>query len=962
MSETPRNQIRLQAITGSLSDISTIANQSLADADRLQPAGADQIAASSLEGILGQLAASVKRIQGDSGKDFTEVAAGVFKHAESVFSGSISITDDLQVKGNDIKDGNGDVVITMSGDGNKLTTLAGDLKVAGDTIKSSTADALQLDGANVEVKGDLQITGNDIKASDGAATISMSARDVTIAGDLQVSGNDIKASDGVTTITMSARDVIIAGDLQVSGNDIKASDGITTISMSGRNITVAGDLAVNGGDLTTSQTTASLFNATATTVNIAAGATSGVNIGNAASDVTLAGDLRVNGNDIKASDGIATISMSARDVTIAGDLQVSGNDIKSSAGTAVITLANNDAIFADRVDIVGDAAVSGSLTSLGVISGSSHLLIGGNITGSNMVLYGDLALNGGDITTTQSVASIFDTTATTILIGNDATLIELGAAAGIVDIAGDLKVSGNDIKDSGSNTRISMFDGVAVLSTVNASYAAEETSVSYGGDQGTITLPASWTSVDISLVATEFDRTFAVPSLSSDSSSIVATVSWSGTTYTGGQSIVVPRHATGTITFAGGGTFSNGSVTVTSSAPTVNPTVEISADLRVKGNDIKDSRNDVMVSFSGDGQKLTTLAGDVKIVGNSIRSSDGLVTMEMSGRDVMVSGSMSLSGSELAFVGAANSDASIKLKTGGDFSIRGGVLSNGQPVVGLELTGSAMGFVDGYMIGNWTRPTLSLADSAADWQSFKNAFGEVSLLNAIKSAAGGFGDGVHLFKATGSISANTPVQSTSIVRQQGTHFGTSFTATDVSTRNENIKLYLNGQLLISKSFDATNYDYDVFGDGSTVSFNFELQQDDTIVAIVPMAVASTDDYVSTIGYDLCGTVDGKPASSEVVFKLVMPRDALFNSGYAYADVAPVSSLTLQIQRGVASGGSISYSQVGSITFSPGSATGVVSWTGGYVTINRTEVVRIVAPAVVDATFSSPVFTLIGVEA
>lgn len=1231
---TPRSQIRLAAVTGSLTAISDIANQSLSAQSRLEPSGADQIEASNLEGILGQLAASVKRIQGDSDKDFTEVAAGVFKHATSQFIGILSassdlkvgghvtgsgdaifggdlqvkgndikdsagnvritmaqagatlttqneqrnpmdsssvtftgdqgeiqiysvspitmnfqptsygrvltitgelsnyglfdmsngqivsfpytiapgasfglafssagamfgsgavvvtstaqaggpakvvIDSDLQISGNEIKDSNDDVVITMSGDGAKLTTLAGDLKVAGNTIKSSTADAIELSSSNVEVKGDLQVTGNDIKASDGSATISMSGRDVEIKGDIQVSGNDIKASDGSVTISMSARDV-----------------------------TVAGDLAVNGGDITTTQTTMNVFNATATTVNMA-GAATVVNIGAAAGNVVVAGDLQVSGNDIKASDGTATISMSARDVTIAGDLQVSGNDIKSSAGQTVITLSNDDATFADQVNVTGDfkvatdkftvasasgdtviagdlavnggditttqtaaslfnanvtslniageataveigssngvvtvagdlavdggditsvqttvsifntvattvnmageasavnigaagslvtvagdlevggnniksstgdtaiilngidvrisgsasvdqnLSVTGSIGAIGIISGSSDLIIGGNITGSNALIFGDLAINGGDIT--SSAASFnFVTSSTSVVIGN---------AAGNVTVAGDLIVSGNDIKDSDSVTRITFDDGIPDYVTFDLTYTINADTQTYNGDQGTIVFPSTWVNETLTLNASDSERSFALPSITSDLSyPFTATTSWDNQTYTGGNTIVVAKGVSGTITFAdgNGGNLSNGTITVTASAPTLSASVKIAADLRIMGNDLRDSNNDTVITFSGDGQKRTILSGDLEIDGNKIRASDGSTTITLAGRDVVSAGGVAVSGSAINFVGdGSNLDANVDLKTGGVLTLRGGNLTGSVGAVAVRLSGSTLEFADQHMAGTWTDAGISLADSSAEWQSFKNVFGERSIISAISAGASGFGDGLHLYKVSSAQSGPVTLAGSSLTRPGGTTFTNSYLATPASTRNENIRMYLNGQLLVSKSFDSVDYDYDIAWDGSEVTFRFDFDVDDTISAVIPLSVASTDGYIATIGYDLCGTINGKPASSEVVFKLVMPRSAMFNSGYAYADTPATSQVIMKIQKGVYSAGSITYSDIGTITYAAGVAEGAVAWVNGSQSVSRGDILRVVAPSVVDATFASPVFTLIGLE-
>jgi len=1131
-SPTPRSQIRLAAVTGSLTAISDIANQSLSAQSRLEPAGAAAIGATDLEGILGQLAASVKRIQGDDTKDFTGVAAGVFKHATAQFIGVLSASSDLkvgghitgsgdailggdlQVKGNDIKDGNGDIVITMSGDGNKLTTLAGDIKVTGNTIKSSTADALELLGADVEVKGDLQVTGNDIKASDGTATITMSARDVTIAGDLQVSGNDIKSSTGAVAIQLTGSSVTVSGneiisgtltaigvisgssrllvgshisgsgDIKISGmidadnakigggfgssgvtiyNDgaINADGGIFSMqsvsanggfgnggteigrqlrlgaerglatpysilvgdyntstkyfevtaagaisgsgglqiggNITGSNMMLYGDLALNGGDITTTQTTATVFNANATSVNIAGGATSGVNIGNAASDVVVAGDLKIAGNDIKASDGSVTITMSGRDVivagdvavnggdvitsqttatlfntvattvnmagaatavsigastglvTLAGDLQVAGNDIQSSTGAVAIQLTGSS------ITVSGNEIVSGTLTTLGIISGSSDLQIGGNITGSNALFYNDVAINGGDITTTQASFN-FVTASTAVVIGNN---------AGTVTVAGDLIVSGNDIKDSASVTRITFDDGVPVYSTQNLTFAIDGDTQTYSGDQGTITFPASWITEVITLASTSTQRSFVLPSvLSSLSNALVAVTSWDNQTYSGGSTITVAPGVSGTITIsdANGGSFTNGSITVTAYAPTLTASLKVAADLRVMGNDIRDSNNDTVITLSGDGQKRTILAGDLELDGNKIRASDGLTTITLSNRNVITSGSVNISGSTMAFVGSgANADASVDLLTGGILTLRGGNLTGSYGSVAVRMSGSTLEFSDQYMAGTWSDAGISLADSSAEWQSYVNTFGQRSIISAISAGASGFGDGLHLYKVASPVTGPVTINGSSLTRPGGTTFTNSFLATPGSSRNENIRMYLNGQLLVSKSFDATDYDYDVAWDGSTITFKFNFDVDDTISAITPLSVASTDNYIATIGYDLCATVNGKPASSEVVFKLIMPRTAMFNGGYAYVDIAATSQVVLKIQKGVYSAGSITYSDIGTITYAAGAASGTVAWTGGSQNVSRGDVLRVVAPSSVDATFSSPAFTLIGLE-
>jgi len=87
--------------------------------------------------------------------------------------------------------------------------------------------------------------------------------------------------------------------------------------------------------------------------------------------------------------------------------------------------------------LVGTVSGSnGIISSAGVISGSSDLLMGGNITGSNIILKGDLAVNGGDITSTAGTFNILSTTNITNLYGSSLLL----GATGNVNLSGSATV------------------------------------------------------------------------------------------------------------------------------------------------------------------------------------------------------------------------------------------------------------------------------------------------------------------------------------------------------------------------------------------------------------------------------------------------------------------------------------------------------------------------------------------
>jgi phage baseplate assembly protein gpV len=128
----------------------------------------------------------------------------------------------------------------------------GGLIIAGNTVHKFTwdnaDDAWHLTDSLV-VAGDVTVTSNIIKNSDGEAAITMNAdRETTFANSIQINGNVIRESGGVDTITMHANtNVTIAGDLQVSGNQIKASTGDDTQSFIGANVSFPGRITFASG-------------------------------------------------------------------------------------------------------------------------------------------------------------------------------------------------------------------------------------------------------------------------------------------------------------------------------------------------------------------------------------------------------------------------------------------------------------------------------------------------------------------------------------------------------------------------------------------------------------------------------------------------------------------------------------------------------------------------------------------
>jgi len=91
--------------------------------------------------------------------------------------------------------------------------------------------------------------------------------------------------------------------------------------------------------------------------------------------------------------------------------------------------------------VTGSSLTSvGTLTSIAV-SGAASFGSTIAVTGAGTIT-GDLAVNGGDITTTAATATVFNATATTLNIGQAATTVSVGALTGTTTVRNGLTVTG----------------------------------------------------------------------------------------------------------------------------------------------------------------------------------------------------------------------------------------------------------------------------------------------------------------------------------------------------------------------------------------------------------------------------------------------------------------------------------------------------------------------------------------
>jgi hypothetical protein len=139
----------------------------------------------------------------------------------------------------------------------------------------------------------------------------------------------IAGTTGTGTVDLQTQTLTVAG----TTNEIETAASGQTITIGlPNNVTITGDLAVNGGDITTTALTASLFNSTATQVNIGGSALQ-MRIGNGAGTITIPGNLTVQGTT-------TTISSSVLEIADQFILLASGSNVDVDGGLIVQNAAN----------------------------------------------------------------------------------------------------------------------------------------------------------------------------------------------------------------------------------------------------------------------------------------------------------------------------------------------------------------------------------------------------------------------------------------------------------------------------------------------------------------------------------------------------------------------------------------------------------------------------------------------
>jgi hypothetical protein len=217
----------------------------------------------------------------------------------------------------------------------------------------------------------------------------------------------IGATSGTATIRNTTvaitNNATVGGTLGVTGNATLSG----TLAVTG-NQTNTGDLAVNGGDLTTTSTTATLFNANATTLNI----------GQAATTVSIG-----------ATSGTTTVR---NNLTVTGDLTINGTTTTVNATT--ITVDDKNIELGSVASPSNTTADGGGITLKGATDKTLNWI---NATGAwtssedfNLVTGKTYEINAVNVLDASSVLG----SATTATLAGAATTLTIGATSGTATI------------------------------------------------------------------------------------------------------------------------------------------------------------------------------------------------------------------------------------------------------------------------------------------------------------------------------------------------------------------------------------------------------------------------------------------------------------------------------------------------------------------------------------------------
>jgi hypothetical protein len=404
------------------------------------------------------------------GKYFTDKLdhqPGTLTASSAILVDSNSKIDNLKV---DNLDFNGNTISTTDTNGNLSLTPNGTGVVVAAKLEVSdlTSGRVTFAGANGRLIDTTNLTFN-------TSTNELGVSGSVLVDNVKIDGNTISTTDsnGNLSLTPNGTGVVVAAKLEVS--DL-IDTGVAYVGANGRlvdstnftfttatgELSIIGELTVDDININGSTYTGAVTNGDLVFLPNGTGVLSVAGTTNYESNVTSDDDIP---NKKYVDDSITALNASSN-MDLSGDNNTSA-EITLASETLAFRSGTNDGITVEVAQGTGGDSANVFVT----VSLDQALATTSSPQFNNLTLTGDLAVNGGDVTTTATTFNLLNTNATTVNFAGAASSISIGAGTSTVTfnddvvITGDLTVNGDTV--TVNTTNLSVEDPLIRLATGN---------------------------------------------------------------------------------------------------------------------------------------------------------------------------------------------------------------------------------------------------------------------------------------------------------------------------------------------------------------------------------------------------------------------------------------------------------------------------------------------------------------
>jgi hypothetical protein len=565
------------------------------------------------------------------------------------------------------------------------------------------ADGAVIDAIQIGISSDgiIDTSSGNLVLHSATGTVEV-AQHFNVLGDLDVSGN---VYIGGTTVTLRGTDVFIENKDIVLGYTTSVTPNDTTANHAGVAIastegTPLISFAVSGIN-TLPDTYKQMMWFKSGTLGFSTDMFA-FNYGVAIGTTTVADGTRLAvGSDVTVTD--TTVSAPVGNfTTLTGSL--TGTISTATRATLVDTTTATNGTYYPALLTSSTGTTSAAVNVDAGISYASNT--------DTLTLTGDVAVNGGDVTTTATTATVFNTNATTVNAFGAASTLNFGATTGTATLSNPTVV--------GSQATQNLYNTVA-------------TNLNFGGDATALVMGAATgiTTVSNNLTVGGDIRVNGNDIQASDGNTNITLTSNTLTTFAGDIKV--------------GGNDLQASDGNTNITLTSNTLTTFAGDVRINGNDLQASDGNTNITLTSN--TLTAFAGDIKVGGNDIQASNGTTAITLSSADVTVAGDLQITGNDIKSssgdiaITLMSNDVTIAddLTVNGNLYVQGSTTQVNTAAITVEDRTIELGRVDGLVPSSSTTWDLGVLfnynasgakKSAVVWEHSATRFQFASVLDA----------------------------------------------------------------------------------------------------------------------------------------------------------------------------------------------------------------------------------------